>query len=1253
MAAIHRLGVIHFDIKPKNILVVCETESHRPILKLADFGLARQLHGSRTHISADGGWGTLKYMAPEVVHQPSQSFQFRDVLDVWSVGVVLHQLLHGGETPHEYLLRDEGDEQAGDGPPGREGILRAGWKMRLALGIADQRTLRFRTEDVRVDGFWTLTSGGSNDGSSPDPERRRRRFCATLLRDFFLATQEACLTYNYRNRVRAEKLRGEKEELREVLEEVGGAVEGAMVEEVLEGGSSSSLLSKTEKNGGGETVVHFGEDEDHGGCCTAGASTRAADGGASTRASLGAKESASTGMGWREAVRRRPALAALLASVSSSLLRDDRYSDAGGGASVQRRCCSRGPIITVVAIVVVVVLLSVALLIVVPMLLKSTAKDDVDLPTLLKTMPNVSSSEEPREVEDATSPGRVFPSHHPKPHHPKPSATRPPVAPLSGASGVLPSSSPLRRVSSGAVSSSIKPTPPQTAPAVVACLSLPRRRPFCGAAVPLPIVPIPSSDHHPSSTEPEVCSSALPPVFGPVKTPPTHQPVLPAYASHDEVELLPKNGPPALSGDLTTNLTTDSILTNRSPELADGGSAPLTTPSPITTDEDSPRVDEDPSRDWVLPWFSALLCFTASESFPNAILALKKKNSLNKKTMADLLDREVSARGSVWLPLGRAGGLHPPETLLPGSGSVSGGCNSSLGKASFSGEEVFPDLETLQTVGGVSFSYESSGVLSDQDKLYVRSPDLSSRSSGLVPVPGEQPVSIQSLRDMFSSNATVDEKITLVPDERRSGDWVARCLLGSLPVLWMELAADVHVDYVSPTPSVKKVVVRVSALSNTIGEEGSHHTWWSLGLPTPSVKKVAITWTTTSQKNPVVTPSPTTLPARPDGCSALAPSSPGHEGVHEPRGQENWELNEHEGVHEGVHEENFFATWIASLYWEMKALDPGSAEFQEMDLGDAFGGYVREQWSRGRRSGSLTDPDVERIWKLVDGGMIHHLEGAGGANSAIEFRAVKEPAAPPKTGLKPLLFPGEGTLFPAGETGAAVLGTTASTTLSSTESGNGRGFQWTILLKFLDHQGVVEDRPSSGADHFPPLPTLRQIHDEIDRICRQEAAIGCGKRGGRETVHEIRGRMKDKVKLYPKLRELFPPSVHGDPSAGFLAEALVLRISPSPVVRTVRIERFSGGSGGTAKKMLTCRLDLDLGEGRLHGGGTGDDGVQQVVGGKSDSASGLCPWFIESEATVGGLTHAAGLGAPGGRQKLFGFGKSTAGGRVGVGESPF
>ena len=79
VAAIHAADVIHFDIKPKNILVFNLNGEGLPILKLADFGLARMLQGSQTHISASGGWGTLKYMAPEAVHQPVENFALRDV----------------------------------------------------------------------------------------------------------------------------------------------------------------------------------------------------------------------------------------------------------------------------------------------------------------------------------------------------------------------------------------------------------------------------------------------------------------------------------------------------------------------------------------------------------------------------------------------------------------------------------------------------------------------------------------------------------------------------------------------------------------------------------------------------------------------------------------------------------------------------------------------------------------------------------------------------------------------------------------------------------------------------------------------------------------------------------------------------------------------------------------------------------------------------------------------------------------------
>lgn len=81
----HDHGVAHRDIKPANLLVTSEWQ-----IKVADFGLAKQLRGSAT--SDENEYGTPDYSAPERFIAGALSDHRADI---FAVGVVLHEMLTG------------------------------------------------------------------------------------------------------------------------------------------------------------------------------------------------------------------------------------------------------------------------------------------------------------------------------------------------------------------------------------------------------------------------------------------------------------------------------------------------------------------------------------------------------------------------------------------------------------------------------------------------------------------------------------------------------------------------------------------------------------------------------------------------------------------------------------------------------------------------------------------------------------------------------------------------------------------------------------------------------------------------------------------------------------------------------------------------------------------------------------------------------------------------------------------------------
>jgi serine/threonine protein kinase len=106
LVAAHKLGIVHRDIKPANILL-----SKDGLIKVADFGLAKDTDSNRTLSGTGQIVGTPYYMSPE----QAQGLNVDARSDLYSLGATMYHLITGRKpfdapTPISIVLKHVSEE---------------------------------------------------------------------------------------------------------------------------------------------------------------------------------------------------------------------------------------------------------------------------------------------------------------------------------------------------------------------------------------------------------------------------------------------------------------------------------------------------------------------------------------------------------------------------------------------------------------------------------------------------------------------------------------------------------------------------------------------------------------------------------------------------------------------------------------------------------------------------------------------------------------------------------------------------------------------------------------------------------------------------------------------------------------------------------------------------------------------------------------------------------------------------------------
>lgn len=166
LAAAHRCGVVHRDIKPQNCLRIAR-DGDPDFIKVLDFGLAKVLSGTGKNTWTVGG--SPGYIAPEIYRGGRTDHR----VDIYALGVVVHTLVLGrlpAQTASDVDL-----------PPGapllRLGDLPEPVRALITRATADDPEQRFPTAEAMlaaIESARAALAGPVHTGMSPSTSRVTR-----------------------------------------------------------------------------------------------------------------------------------------------------------------------------------------------------------------------------------------------------------------------------------------------------------------------------------------------------------------------------------------------------------------------------------------------------------------------------------------------------------------------------------------------------------------------------------------------------------------------------------------------------------------------------------------------------------------------------------------------------------------------------------------------------------------------------------------------------------------------------------------------------------------------------------------------------------------------------------------------------------------------------------------------------------------------------------------------------------------------